>query len=279
MTVDEIREEKRKLGVTNAMIAEGTDLPIGTVQKIFSGETRHPRYETLQRIEAYYHQMHATGMHATGMHATGMHASPLQTAAPDLDFTDFRIPVHLLIAGEVYRQMANHLLDQETGYLPVLYSEASTAGTDKHAAKPASVIICRQDQAERGQISGKPVFVLEVLPWGSGQEAFYARMSHYRNAGIQECWIIDPAQCTLAVDHQDTPGSPVWHDMRTPVSTPVSVGLFHGKLMIDFQRILGWIRDIPVSKRIGAAKGKFNVYGNFDEDNEAIANLLTGGIL
>ena len=94
MTVDEIREEKRKLGVTNAMIAEGTDLPIGTVQKIFSGETRHPRYETLQRIEAYYHQMHATGMHATGMHATGMHASPLQTAAPDLDFTDFRIPVH-----------------------------------------------------------------------------------------------------------------------------------------------------------------------------------------
>lgn len=264
MTVDEIREEKRKLGVTNAMIAEGTDLPIGTVQKIFSGETRHPRYETLQRIEAYYHQIKT---------------SPLQTAAPDLDFTDFRIPVHLLIAGEVYRQMANHLLEQETGYLPVLYSEASTTGADKHAAKPASVIICRQDQAERGQISGKPVFVLEVLPWGGDKEAFYARMTHYRNAGIQECWIFDSAQCTLVVDHQDTPGSPVWYDMQTPVSTPVSVGLFHGKLLIDFQRILGWIRDIPVSKRIGAAKGKFNVYGNFDEDNEAIANLLTGGIL
>lgn len=39
------------------------------------------------------------------------------------------------------------------------------------------------------------------------------------------------------------------------------------------------INDIPVSKRIGIAKGKFNVYGDFDADNEDIAELLTGGDL
>ena len=36
------------------------------------------------------------------------------------------------------------------------------------------------------------------------------------------------------------------------------------------------INDTPVSKRIGAAKGKFCVDGDFDEDNQAIADMLAG---
>jgi len=39
------------------------------------------------------------------------------------------------------------------------------------------------------------------------------------------------------------------------------------------------INEVPVSKRIGAGKGKFNIYGDFDADNEEIANSLTGGTL
>lgn len=39
------------------------------------------------------------------------------------------------------------------------------------------------------------------------------------------------------------------------------------------------INDTPVSKRIGAGKGKFTVHGDFDADNEAIADLLSGGAL
>lgn len=39
------------------------------------------------------------------------------------------------------------------------------------------------------------------------------------------------------------------------------------------------LNETPVSKRIGVAKGKFTVKGDFDADNEAIADLLTGGAL
>ena len=39
------------------------------------------------------------------------------------------------------------------------------------------------------------------------------------------------------------------------------------------------INEVPVSNRIGIAKGKFNVYGNFDSDNEEISDILTGGSL
>ncbi len=52
MTIDEMKEKKRELGFTNEQLAAASDVPIGTVQKIFSGETRSPRYETIRKLEA-----------------------------------------------------------------------------------------------------------------------------------------------------------------------------------------------------------------------------------
>ena len=40
MTIDEMKKAKKELGYSNAMVAELSGVPIGTVQKIFSGETR-----------------------------------------------------------------------------------------------------------------------------------------------------------------------------------------------------------------------------------------------
>jgi antitoxin (DNA-binding transcriptional repressor) of toxin-antitoxin stability system len=37
------------------------------------------------------------------------------------------------------------------------------------------------------------------------------------------------------------------------------------------------IEEVPVSKRIGAGKGRFTVRGDFDADNGEIADLLSGG--
>ena len=39
------------------------------------------------------------------------------------------------------------------------------------------------------------------------------------------------------------------------------------------------IKETPASNRIGIAKGKFRIKGDFDVDNEAIADELTGGSL
>ena len=39
------------------------------------------------------------------------------------------------------------------------------------------------------------------------------------------------------------------------------------------------INETPVSKRIGVARGKFTVRGDFDADNGEIADLLSGGAL
>lgn len=39
------------------------------------------------------------------------------------------------------------------------------------------------------------------------------------------------------------------------------------------------VQETPVSKRIGVAKGKFDMKGDFDADNREIADMLMGGSL
>ncbi len=39
------------------------------------------------------------------------------------------------------------------------------------------------------------------------------------------------------------------------------------------------VQETPVSKRIGVAKGRFSVKGDFDEGNQELADMLMGGSL
>lgn len=52
MTIQEMKERKKELGYSNSTVAELSGVPLGTVQKIFSGATASPRYETLRALEA-----------------------------------------------------------------------------------------------------------------------------------------------------------------------------------------------------------------------------------
>ena len=51
MTVKELKKRKKELGYTNAMVSERSGVPLGTVQKIFSGATKNPRIDTMEAIE------------------------------------------------------------------------------------------------------------------------------------------------------------------------------------------------------------------------------------
>ena len=50
MTIEEMKAKKAELGYTNELISELSGVPLGTVQKIFSGETKAPRYDTVQKL-------------------------------------------------------------------------------------------------------------------------------------------------------------------------------------------------------------------------------------
>ena len=54
MTLQQMIEKKKELGYSNEMIAEGAGVPLGTVQKIFGGNTKSPRYQTMLALNAFF---------------------------------------------------------------------------------------------------------------------------------------------------------------------------------------------------------------------------------
>ena len=51
MTLDEMKRIKQERGISLAQLSELSGVPLGTLQKIFSGETEHPRYATRLAVE------------------------------------------------------------------------------------------------------------------------------------------------------------------------------------------------------------------------------------
>ncbi|MBO6159065.1 MAG: Uma2 family endonuclease [Firmicutes bacterium] len=51
MTLEEMRKRKRQLGYTNFQLANMADIPLGTLNKILCGASRHPRKENLEALE------------------------------------------------------------------------------------------------------------------------------------------------------------------------------------------------------------------------------------
>ena len=51
MTIEEMKVKRKELGLSCRELAELGDLPLATVQKVFSGATKAPRSKTIQSLE------------------------------------------------------------------------------------------------------------------------------------------------------------------------------------------------------------------------------------
>ena len=54
MTREELRKAKQRTGYTTAQISEKTKIPVGTLNKLFSGVTKNPRRETIVALEQFF---------------------------------------------------------------------------------------------------------------------------------------------------------------------------------------------------------------------------------
>ncbi|MBQ3280799.1 MAG: Uma2 family endonuclease [Eubacterium sp.] len=54
MTIDEMKEIKREHGLTYEDISRKTGVPLGTVQKIFTGVSKSPRFVTIEKLSGFF---------------------------------------------------------------------------------------------------------------------------------------------------------------------------------------------------------------------------------
>lgn len=251
MTIQEMKEKKREKGYTYVQMAELSGVPLGTIQKIFSGETESPRYDTLQALERLFTEIPAV-QEGTFYQAdrNGSYTLDDYYALPEdqrvelIDgyFYEMLAPTfgHQTIGGEIYRQIANYIMDKGGSCRPFIAPVDVQLDCDERTmVQPDVGIVCDPDKIKRFGIYGAPDFLVEVISPSTKKKDYTKKLAKYMEAGVREYWILDPYQKRLLVYFFEGDVFPVIYGF----DQPVPVGIYNGDLVIDFSNIAKWIEE------------------------------------
>lgn len=256
MTIDEMRIIKKAKGYTNAQISELSGVPLGTVQKVFAGETEHPRYATIQALEkmfkdimgidslkeeAYYQVPKIQGEYTL----EDYYALPNDKRVELIDgvFYDMSAPAfdHQIIAGEVYRQIANFIYANKGNCIPMMSPiDVRLDCDDKTMVQPDVLILCDKSKKRCWGIMGAPDFVLEVLSPSTKNKDCLKKLEKYVSAGVKEYWMIDPENQKLIVYRFEQEVYPAIYGLEGKVD----IGIYEGKLQINLDLVREMIEEI-----------------------------------
>ena len=253
MTVDDMRRHKVEKGYTYEMISRLSGVPLGTVHKIFTGETQHPRYDTLIALTALFQDSPCDMVREDadalyhykrqGEYTVEDYRSlPEDQRVELIDgvFYDMAAPtyLHQRIAGEIYRQIANFIFDNGGACHPVIAPVDVQLDCDqKTMVQPDVAILCKTEKVEKWGIYGSPDFVLEILSPSTRKKDCIKKLTKYMDAGVREYWILDPYQRKLLVYFFEAEVYPAIYGLEG--SIPVNI--YEGKLTIVFENIIKWI--------------------------------------
>lgn len=223
MNFEKMKQRKQELGYSNARIAELSGVPLGTVQKIFSGETTSPRYTTLLALEQVLFPSKDT--FSSTVHEN---VAPYLTkrqgeyTIEDCDKLpeDVRTELidgviyymsaptitHQSIGGYVYTQLFNHIRSKRGQCLPMIAPVDVELDCDnKTRVQPDVLIVCDRSKIINRCVYGAPDFVLEVLSPSTKKKDMLIKLNKYLNAGVREYWMIDPDKKKLMVYNLQDP--------------------------------------------------------------------------
>ncbi len=269
MTIREMQERKRELGLTNEMISAQAGVPLATVQKIFAGITKAPRRDTIQKLEAVLSHVIAADTSMTGNSAPGTSRYSMQSpsvmvreaqaaysepeaggstiedyyALPDerraelIDgvFYDMASPsrVHQILLVQLAVQFAPCVERHPECELFVAPCDGQLDNDKWTIVQPDLFVTCGNKDDDPRRIHGAPDFIIEILSPSSRTLDMFRKLNKYRFAGVREYWIIDPESLNVLVydlEHEKMPE-------RYSFEDTVPVLISGGKCTIDFKKI------------------------------------------
>ncbi|SFG44611.1 Uma2 family endonuclease [Oribacterium sp. WCC10] len=260
MTIEEMKKKKTEKGYTNEMLSKLSGVPLGTVQKIMSGETTAPRKLTIDALskvlgdglvdytKVTYPESGMVSETAVAYSAEGgkkRYTIDDYYAIPD----DRRVE---LIDGVIYDMGAPSLTHQRIlGDLFVLFRECASKHNmpcevylspcdvrlDKDnytMVQPDLLVICGEYDENGIRYEGAPEMVVEILSPSSRSKDMVLKLYKYQNAGVKEYWIIDSKHRTVYVhEFMDEDYAPKQYDF----DAEIPVGISGGKCSIDFSKV------------------------------------------
>ena len=274
MTVDEMKEKKRQLGYSSEKLAELSGVPLGTVQKIFGGFTKAPRYKTLQALEKVFVEAEqkedlSTGAYVPGKqnvmmvhepaaayHTGGMKGQggytiedyfslPEEKRAELIDgvFYDMASTsvIHQLIAGQIFVQLNVFLRKKKASCVPCIAPvDVQLDCDDRTMVQPDVLVVCDREKIRKSGIFGAPDFVAEILSKATRRKDMLVKLAKYAQAGVREYWLIDPdKQNVLVYDLKNMEFPSIYgFDAKIPVT------IFGGECKVNMRDIQEYMENV-----------------------------------
>ena len=264
MTIDEMKARKDALGYSCEQISALSHVPLGTVQKIFGGVTKRPRFETLRALErvlnpgsteAYHtepdapsHVREAALSYHTGWEQgeytlRDYYALPSDRRAELIDgvLYDMAAPsyLHQLICGELYARLREYIRANH-GLCVVSQAplDVQLDRDERTMLQPDVMVVCDRGRIRNRCLYGAPDLVIEVLSDSTRRRDMSLKLSKYMYAGVREYWLVDPDRRKVVVydlEHEELPA-------LYGFDSTIPVRIWDGQCQIDFSDIYEYIR-------------------------------------
>lgn len=271
MTLEEMWKAKKCKGYTIAQISEFTGVPLGTLQKIFSGATASPRYETMQAIEKLLKpiiedtigeevcQVSKVSEHLTyGVNSADSqkqqgeytvedyYAVPVGRRVELIDgvIYDMSAPsvVHQDIVGNVFYQISSQIKkNNDTCRTRMSPIDVQLNCDDKTMLQPDMIIVCNPDLTKKWGILGAPDFVLEVISESTRKQDYFQKMTKYMEAGVREYWVINPLRKELTVYDFMGDEGPITYSL----TGTVGLAIYNGQIGVNLDEVAAEIQNYP----------------------------------
>ena len=262
MTLEEIRRIKRICGYTNARLSELSGIPLGTLNKILSGDSKKPRKENIEALENVFRDIilydeikrdeplvseDPAPIYGAKSAAESHQKKPGEFtiedyyALPDdqrvelIDgvFYDMASPTveHQLLAGSIHAQFLAFIRANRGSCIPIVSPvDVKLDADNKTMVQPDVVVLCDKSKITKRCIVGGPDFVLEVVSPSSVSKDYIKKASKYEAAGVREYWIVDPLNNRVLTYEFGEEFIPKVY----PLAGKIGVSIFDNKLQIDF---------------------------------------------
>ena len=139
---------------------------------------------------------------------------------------------HQIISGELSLRIRNHIAEKggKCRVFDAPFTVQLNEGDDK-TVQPDISVICDMDKLKEKGCVGAPDWIIEIVSPSNPGHDYLTKLNLYRNAGVREYWIVEPAGQTISVYRGDF-AIPEGYGFRDRIKSGILEDLF-----IDFKEI------------------------------------------